>query len=128
MAKMGRPKIVIDWEQFDKLCALQCPLREIACWFNCSEDTIENACKREKNMTFSDYFDIKRGNGKISIRRKQYEMAMGGSVPLLIWLGKQYLGQSDKMEQKVESNEQSQVTIIADDELKARLAKIRSDL
>ena len=128
MAKMGRPKIVIDWEQFDKLCALQCPLSEIACWFKCSEDTIENACKREQNMTFSDYFAIKRGNGKISLRRKQYDVAMAGSIPMLIWLGKQYLQQSDKMEQKVEANQQSQVTIIADDELKARLAKIRNDL
>lgn len=95
--KLGRPKIEIDWEQFDKLCGLQAPLREIAAWFDCSEDTIENICKREKDMLFSDYFDLKRGRGKISIRRKQYEMAMGGNVALLIWLGKQWLDQRDQM-------------------------------
>lgn len=35
---------------------------------------------------------------KMSLKRKQYDVAMDGSVPLLIWLGKQYLGQKDNHE------------------------------
>ena len=30
------------------------------------------------------------------LKRKQYEGAMGGNVTMLIWMGKNYLGQSDK--------------------------------
>jgi len=33
-----------------------------------------------------------------ALRHKQFEMAMNGDVRLLIWLGKQYLGQKDNPE------------------------------
>lgn len=36
---------------------------------------------------------------KTSLRRTQVQMALSGNVPLLIWLGKQCLGQADKHEQ-----------------------------
>ncbi len=98
MAKCGPKGVQIDWDAFDKLCHIQCTLEEIACFYDCSVDTIENIVKREKKMRFSEYFAIKRGKGRISLRRKQYQLAMDGSIPLLIWLGKQYLGQSDKQE------------------------------
>jgi len=88
--------ITVDWEQFDKLCAIQCTLREIASFFNCSEDTIENIVKKEKLCLFSEYKKKKSGSGKISLRRKQFELALNGNVTMLIWLGKQYLDQSDK--------------------------------
>lgn len=96
--KRGRPKVPIDWEEFDKLCLIQCTLEEIANWFKCSVDTIENRCKAEKGLLFSEYFKKASAGGKISLRRKQFQAANAGSVPMLIWLGKQYLGQSDKNE------------------------------
>ena len=40
----------------------------------------------------------KRKAGFVSLRRKQYELAMAGNATMLIFLGKQYLGQSDKRE------------------------------
>ena len=94
--------IIIDWKEFDKLCGLQCSLEEIAGWFNCSTDTIENRVKETHGITFSQYFAQKRSSGKISLRRKQYETAMAGNPTLLIWLGKQYLGQSDKLVQEIQ--------------------------
>ena len=33
---------------------------------------------------------------KRELREKQWEVAMEGNVQMLIWLGKQHLGQSDK--------------------------------
>ena len=93
---MARPLIKIDWGEFDKLCNLQCTLSEIAGWFECSEDTIERACKREKEEDFADYYKKKSQKGKISLRRKQMEIALNGNVGMLVWLGKQYLDQSDK--------------------------------
>ena len=102
---MGRPKIEIDWNTVDKLCGIQATLREIASFLGVSEDTIERRCKEEKKMRFAEYFEQKRGTGKISIRRKQYEVAMSGNVSMLIWLGKQYLGQSDKQENSIDKIE-----------------------
>lgn len=98
MAEMGRPKIELDWTQFDSLCGIQCSLVEIAAYFNCSEDTIERRVKEEHGVTFAEYFATKRGKGKVALRRKQYEVALSGNVPMMIWLGKQYLGQQDKQE------------------------------
>ena len=98
--KIGRPSKInlIDWDQFDKLCGIQCTEEEIAVWFNCSVDTIERAIKKEKKITFAEYFAQKRGKGKVALRRKQMEVALAGNITMLIWLGKQYLDQKDKQE------------------------------
>ena len=95
---MAPPKIIIDWKNFDSLCAIQCSLREIATFFDCSEDTIERRVQEEKQMSFAEYFGTKRGTGRVSLRRKQYEIAMTGNVTMLIWLGKNWLDQRDKQE------------------------------
>jgi len=91
----GRPRVAINWEEFDKLCGLQCTLGEIASWFDCSPDTIERAVNREKNTSFADYFAKKRCSGMVSLRRAQYQAATKGNATMLIWLGKQWLGQRD---------------------------------
>lgn len=97
---MARPRIEIDKEQFEKLCSIQCTLIEIAGYFNCSEDTIEKWCKREYKKNFTDVFKQKRGVGKISLRRSQFRMAETNPT-MAIWLGKQYLGQTEKQEVSV---------------------------
>lgn len=97
MARTGRPKKEIVKDQFEKLCSMFCTLIEIADFFDCSDDTIENWCKRTYKKTFSEVHKRKSSKGKMSIRRKQFEVAMSGNVTMLIWFGKQYLGQTDKM-------------------------------
>ncbi len=49
----------------------------------------------------------------MTLRRKQYEAAMGGNITMMIWLGKQILRQSDKAEIK---QDQRQIVIMHDDE------------
>lgn len=96
----GRPRKNIDKEQFEKLCFIQCTLEEIAGWFRCSEDTIQNWCKRTyadgngKPMTFSVVHKKFSAHGKISLRRAQFKLAEK-SAAMAIFLGKQYLGQKD---------------------------------
>lgn len=99
MGKRGPKLTPIDWTQFNKLCEMQCTLREFASWFDCSEDTIERAVLREHKQKFADYYRQKAGRGKIALRRKQFEVAMSGDRVMLIWLGKQYLNQSDTINQ-----------------------------
>ena len=98
--RMGRPKKIIDKEQFEKLCSIQCTLAEIASWFNCSEDTIENWCKDTYDERFSDAHKKYSATGKISLRRTQFQMAEH-NCSMAIWLGKQYLGQREVVEQTV---------------------------
>ena len=94
MAEMGRPKIEIDKEMFEKLCSMQCTEEEIASFFDCSIDTINNYCKETYGETFSDTFKKKSANGKISLRRSQFKIAETNAT-MAIFLGKQYLGQKD---------------------------------
>ena len=114
--KGGRPRVKIDWKQFDKLCEMQCTLVEIASVLRCSEDTIERAVKRktQEKMGFAEYFGLKSARGKVALRRKQFQIAMGQAevvvdgktvvkevkpdVGMNIWLGKQYLKQAEKRE------------------------------
>lgn len=104
MGKGGRPRIEIDEDQFKALCNIQCTLVEISDWFKCSEDTIERWCKRTFDMSFADTYKKFSVGGKISLRRYQMKMAET-NVTMAIWLGKQYLGQTDKQEIATVSNE-----------------------
>ena len=94
---MARPVIEIKKEQFESLCNLQCTLDEIAGFFKCSSDTIERWCKRTYNQGFAEAYKTYSQNGKISLRRYQYRMAEKNPA-MAIWLGKQWLGQTEKVE------------------------------
>lgn len=104
---MARPQIQIDKNQFEQLCAMQCTLKEIANWFHCSEDTIENWCKRTyvdedgNAIGFSDAYKNYSASGKISLRRFQFKLAER-NPSMAIWLGKQWLGQRDNVDMSLE--------------------------
>ena len=98
---MARPVIEIKKEQFESLCNLQCTLDEIAGFFKCSSDTIERWCKRTYNESFAEAYKKHSQNGRISLRREQWKLAQKGNASMLIWLGKQYLGQSEKIDANV---------------------------
>ena len=76
---------------------MQCTLEEIAGFFQCCEDTINNWCKKTYGECFSAVYKVYSQNGKISLRRYQYKLAEK-SYAMAIWLGKQWLGQTDKIE------------------------------
>ena len=99
----GRPRIEIEKTQFESLCALQCTLDEISAFFRVTDRTIENWCKREYKMSFFDIYKKKSAAGRMSLRREQWRSAEKGNVTMQIWLGKQWLGQTDKVEQKTDA-------------------------
>ena len=98
--KAGRPAIEIDKKQFENLCGLQCTEEEIAAWFKCSIDTIDRWCKRTYETNFADIYKVYSANGKISLRRTQLRLAEK-SAAMAIFLGKNMLGQTDKVEQVI---------------------------
>lgn len=100
MPRTGRPQKAIDKTTFEGLCAIQCTSEEMCSVFGCCEDTLNAWCKKtyqDENgepMTFSDVFKQKRLAGKASLRHSQFQLAKK-SATMSIWLGKQWLGQSD---------------------------------
>lgn len=105
--KVGRPKKIIDKRQFEELCKIQCTRSEIANVFDCDEDTVNEWCKREYGVNFSVVLNKKADSGKMSLRRIQYNMAEAGSERMAIWLGKQWLGQTDKQDVTVAEIDES---------------------
>jgi len=92
----GRPKKVIDEKQVEALAGINCSYEEMAAVLDCNEATL--------SRNFAQAIKKGRALHKMSLKRKQHEQAMAGNVTMLIWLGKQHLGQTDKMEQKVENS------------------------
>ena len=101
MPKLGE-KIPIDKKQFEKLCALHCTKADISNYFECSEDTIENFCKKTYRTTFTAIKKVHCSKYTASLRRRMYEKAMEGNPTMMIWLSKQHLGMKDKIEQSGE--------------------------
>lgn len=91
---MARPRKEIDKKQFENLCGLQCTREEICSFFDITDKTLDGWCHRTYGESFSVVFAQKRGKGKISLRRAQFELAKKNAA-MAIFLGKQYLDQRD---------------------------------
>lgn len=112
---MARPLKDIDAGEVVKLAAMQCTTREIAAFFDCSIDTIERRFAAELAKG--------RESGKIKLRRLQWQAAEKLDRTILIWLGKQLLGQRDKADVELTSTV-SQTTSL-DSEAKALLDELK---
>ena len=100
--KMGRPKIEVDFEKIDALCAVFCNCKEIVSVLNSfdmklSYDTVERRVKQQFGVTFAEYVEQKQmAFAKPKLRKAQFDCALSGNATMLIWLGKQYLEQVEK--------------------------------
>jgi hypothetical protein len=98
MAKVGRPKIQLDYELIEKLAGIMCTQEEIASFVGCSVDTLQ------RDEKFSGIYKNGLDSGKMSLRRKQWKLA-DKNAAMAIFLGKQYLGQRDNFPDEVDFNE-----------------------
>lgn len=98
----GRPKAEIDWNQVGKLLEAGGSAVGIAAMIGITEDTLYNRCKSDLNQDFSAFRQQKLAKGDELLRSKQFQVAMSGDKTMLIWLGKNRLGQTDKIENKNE--------------------------
>ena len=80
----------IDTEQLIKLCVIGCNDTEIAIYFGVSQSTI--------STRFRASLQKGRELRRRLLRQRQTEVALAGNVGMLIWLGKQELGQRDNVE------------------------------
>lgn len=97
--RTGKPPIKIDWGKVDKLLTIGCSGVQTAQALGMHEETLYRHVREEKNMTFSEYMRLKKESGKALIKAAQFDEAYNQrNVPMLIWWGKNYLGQSDKQQ------------------------------
>ena len=81
-----------------------CTGTEIAATLGVHPNTLYRSCETENKVSFGDYSAIKRASGDRLLKVKQFEVAMTGDKTMLVWLGKQRLGQSEKSEVKADHN------------------------
>ena len=89
---MSRPKkYKIDTEQVKKLATLGCTNKEMADFFGCSADLLEKS--------YSEFLTKGRAEQKMRLRQLQWRACENGNVSMLIFLGKNMLGQQDRIEE-----------------------------
>lgn len=91
MGTRGPKPIQIDWDEFDKLVSYQCTQKELADWFDCDIDTLNNACLRDRGQKLSDIWDKKKSLGRVRLRKAQFAIVEGGgpgAATMGIWLDK----------------------------------------
>lgn len=105
---MARPRKELEdikFDGWDQLDALIVWASEVYCAekLGISIDSLARRIKEKTGLDFAEYKQQKQEPMRINLMKKQYDIAMNGNVSMLIWLGKQYLGQSEKQEQKIET-------------------------
>lgn len=103
----------VDPVEVKKLAALYCTVKEISSFFGVSPDTIQR--------NFAAEVEAGREAGRRSLRKAQYDAALRGNVTMLIWLGRQLLGQTDKIEMNMTFNVPKLQVIEADTQAKTVL-------
>lgn len=120
----GRPEKNIDWEKVDKLLIAGCIGTEIAAQFDMHPHTFYDRVFAEKGMLFTDYQQEKRDKGNSLLRAKQFEKALEKDNTMLIWLGKQRLGQKeDPSDQSVTTNKLVQTLLDEIMQMKQKVAQ-----
>ena len=87
-------KMEFDLDQIEYMARQHCSFKEIAQFYRCSEATIQLRYKEDAD--FRAAMDKGRFHTVEIIRRKQIESATDGNTQMLMWLGKQMLGQTEK--------------------------------
>ncbi len=84
---VGRNKTVVPEEEFYKLAALHSSWKELSDWFGVPVGTLRD--------NFADIYEKATTETKQKLRRAQLDLAMKGDRVMLIWLGKNILGQAE---------------------------------
>jgi hypothetical protein len=88
--KVGRPEIPVDENVVRRLAQAGVPVTDIS--------HIVGLSRTRLYERFGTLLDKSAAEGSVSLRIKQHALALNGNVTMLVWLGKNRLGQTDKQE------------------------------
>jgi len=83
----GRNKKIIPPDEVYLMSTLGCTITEISRWYGITEETFR--------YNFYDYWQKGQEETRQKLRHAQLQTALNGNPTMLIWLGKQWLNQSD---------------------------------
>jgi len=93
----GENKKIVPPDEVLKLARLWCTTQEIADYFGVNHKTMK--------YNFEKTIQKGRSETKSNLRRAQIKLALGGNATMLIWLGKNILGQSDQPLNDINANQ-----------------------
>jgi hypothetical protein len=117
-----RPVKPIDWKLVDTLLLSGCTGAEIASHFDMHPITFYHRVEQQYGVSFTNYSSEKKQKGESLLRHKQFEVAMKGDKTMLVWLGKNRLGQREHEEKTFLAPNDGYLTTIIE-ELKALKGK-----
>lgn len=107
----GDKQVVIDPKEVQKLAELHATWEEMSDYFGVPRTTLQ--------YNFDDIIKLARASTKCKLRKKQIDVALKGNPSMLIWLGKNMLGQRDKFDDDVEIEQE-----ITKDDVDKRILEI----
>lgn len=102
---MGRPAIKIDEDQLRSIMRMKPTLKDVANFFQCSEDTIENYIKAKWGKRFSEFRDENMVFTRFNLIRTAIAKAEKGDNVMLIFCLKNLCGWRDKLPDEVEGDD-----------------------
>ena len=85
----------IDWEILELYAKSGCKQVDICKSLHIDEDTLRSRVKEKYDMEWSVFSASLRSEGNMLIEAHQFQKAMKGYWPALLWLGKVRLGQKE---------------------------------
>ena len=98
---MSKKEVNIDWDYVGEQLKKGCSGSSIASSLGIHDNTLYLRCKKDLKVEFVTYAQQKKSEGNDILNTKQFDVAMEGNVSMLIWLGKQRLGQKEKSENEI---------------------------
>lgn len=89
--KGGRPETYWNWEEVEKLISYQCTQEEVAAFFDSSVATLRLAVERKYGIGISEFWQQKKGLGRVKLRKIQFAIAEKGgpgAATMAIYLDK----------------------------------------
>jgi hypothetical protein len=90
-----------DFEKLVSMIKIQCTQDEICSVLGMSDTTLNRRLKERDIENFEALYKKENADGCKSLRRMQWDAAENGNATMLVWLGKQYLGQRDKLNTEI---------------------------
>ena len=98
----GRPPAKIDWAKVEELTVSGCLGSEIAGVFGIAPSTLYEHVEKNYGIKFSEFRQQFLSKGDAYVRAAQFKKAIKGDNSMLIWLGKNRLGQKEKSQSEAD--------------------------
>ena len=110
--RTGRPPLALDEQVIARLAQAGCSVTDIAHVVGCHRDTLYTP-------RFAELLSENDARGKVTLKVKQHTLALAGDKTMLVWLGKNRLGQTDKT-----VIEEPPLVVLSDDDVQYRVEQM----